>query len=127
MIVRDNYQVDKIGNTWSSIYSRSIAQLNQFNSASECGAPELTYRINLTIVLTLENVMIFEMNATKELFVKYLAAQEAETAAIKAFNLFIEQGGKDMLVAAALSKHMEETHNTAMDIWDQLQEHRLDV
>ena len=71
--------------------------------------------------------MIFDMNATKDLFAKYQTAQEAETAAIKAFNLFIHQGGKDMRIAAELSKRMEDAHNMAMDIWDQLQQYRLDV
>ena len=71
--------------------------------------------------------MIFDMNATKDLFAKYQTAQEAETAAIKAFHLFIEQGGQDMRIAAELSKCMEDAHNKAMDIWGQLQEHRLDI
>lgn len=71
--------------------------------------------------------MIFDMNVTKDLFEKYQTAQEANTAAIKAFNLFIEQGGQDMRIAAELSKRMEDALNKATDIWDQLQEHRLDV
>ncbi len=70
--------------------------------------------------------MIFDMNSSKELFEKFQAAQAAEGAAITALHDAMKGGMKDNDILIALSDRMTEAHNKKMDIWDQLQQFRLD-
>ena len=71
--------------------------------------------------------MIFDMNSSKELFEKFQAAQTAEGAAITALHDAMSGGIKDNTVLMSLTDRMTDAHNKKMDIWDQLQQHRLDV
>ncbi len=71
--------------------------------------------------------MIFDMNSSKELIEKLQAAQAIEGAAITALHDALKGGMKDDKILGALTDRMTEAHNKKMDIWDQLQQHRLDV
>lgn len=71
--------------------------------------------------------MIFDMKSSKELFEKFQAAQAAEGAAITALHDVMKGGMKDKEILIALTDRMTEAHNKKMDIWDQLQQHRLDA
>lgn len=71
--------------------------------------------------------MIFDMDSTKDLFEKYQAARDVEDAARKKYLAAMKSENKDMHTLGDLSTRMEDAHNKAMDIWDQLQQHRLDV
>ncbi len=71
--------------------------------------------------------MIFDMDSSKELFEKLQAAQAAEGVAITALHNAMKGGVKDSKALGALTDCMTEAHNKKMDIWDQLQQHRLDV
>lgn len=71
--------------------------------------------------------MIFDINSSKELFEKFQAAQTAEGAAITALHDAMKSGMKDKEVLISLTECMSEAHGKKMDIWDQLQQHRLDA
>jgi hydrogenase maturation factor len=71
--------------------------------------------------------MIFDMNSSKELIEKLQTAQAIEGAAITALHDAMKGGMKDNATLMALTDRMTEAHNKKMDIWDQLQKHRLDV
>lgn len=71
--------------------------------------------------------MIFDMNSSMELIEKLQAAQAAEGVAITALHDALKSGIKDDDVLVALTDSMTDAHNKKMDIWDQLQQHRIDV
>jgi len=71
--------------------------------------------------------MIFDMNSSKELFEKFQAAHADEGAAITALHDAMKGGMKDKESLISLTDRMTEAHNKKMDIWDQLQQHRLDA
>ena len=69
--------------------------------------------------------MIIDMNS-KPLLDKLIAASEVEGAATKALLAALENGIRDSVTLDNLATRMTETHNKKMDIWDQLQQVRLD-
>jgi len=69
--------------------------------------------------------MIIDSSAT-ELLEKFQSANEAEGVAIKELHAYLQGSVKDKAVLRELTKHMEDAHNKKMDIWDALQEFRLD-
>lgn len=72
--------------------------------------------------------MIFDMNneESNALLIQWQAAKkEADLLAVE-FDAAIKLGKLDQSTAKALSDRMSTAHNKAMDILDNLQEHRLD-
>jgi hypothetical protein len=65
--------------------------------------------------------MIFDISA-KPLLDKFKAAKETESTAVNNMLAALQSGERDSTILAALTKQMEETHNDAMDIWDQLEQ-----
>lgn len=65
--------------------------------------------------------MIFNEKAMP-LMVKYLAACEIESLATQALLSSMENRNFD---TDALTKKMTDAHSTAMDIWDDIQQHRI--
>ena len=70
--------------------------------------------------------MIFDIDSTKDLFVEFHAAREIEYTAINLLLDALKGGNRDMAYIGELTTRMEDTHNHVMDIWEQLQQHRLD-
>jgi hypothetical protein len=71
--------------------------------------------------------MVIDGNAAGPLLEQFKVAQEVEGAAITALHDAIRGGMKENEVLIALTDRMTEAHNKKMDLWDQLQQHRLDV
>lgn len=70
--------------------------------------------------------MIIDGNAAGPLLEQFKVAQEAEGAAITALHDAMKGGTKDSTILMALTDRMSEAHNKKMDIWNQLQQFRLD-
>jgi hypothetical protein len=70
--------------------------------------------------------MVIDGKTAAPLLDQFKVAQEAEGAAITALHDAMKSGMKDREILMALTDRMTETHNLKMDIWDQLQHHRLD-
>lgn len=70
--------------------------------------------------------MVIDGNAAGPLLEQFKAAQDAESAAITALHDAMKSGMKDNKTLMALTECMNETHNKKMDIWDELQQFRLD-
>ncbi len=70
--------------------------------------------------------MIIDGNAAGPLLEQFKVAQEVEGAAITALHNAMKGGAKDSTILMALTDRMSEAHNKKMDIWNQLQQFRLD-
>ena len=54
------------------------------------------------------------------------AASEEEGQATKDLHNYMKSGGSDLAIMAQLTERFEETHRLKMDLYDQLQQYRLD-
>lgn len=70
--------------------------------------------------------MVIDGNAAGPLLEQFKVAQEVEGAAVTALNDALKAGVRDDATLMALTDRMTETHNRKMDIWDELQQFRLD-
>ena len=70
--------------------------------------------------------MIFDGTAAGPLLEQFKIAQNAESAAISALHDALKAGMKDNETLTLLTQRMTETHNTKMELWDQLEDFRLD-
>lgn len=70
--------------------------------------------------------MVIDGNAAGPLLEQFKVAQEVEGAAVTALHDALKAGIRDDEILMALTDRMTETHNKKMDIWDQLQQFRLD-
>ena len=71
--------------------------------------------------------MVIDGNTAGPLLEQLKIAAAAEGVAITALHDAMKGGMKDKGILMALTDRMTEAHNKKMDIWDQLQQHRLDV
>jgi len=71
--------------------------------------------------------MIFGMDTSKDLIEKLYVAQQDESVATKILFSALENGIKDDGTLSELSKRMAEAHSNTTNIWEQLQQYRLDV
>lgn len=70
--------------------------------------------------------MVIDGNAAGPLLEQFKVAQEVEGTAVTALHDALKAGIRDDETLMALTDRMTETHNKKMDIWDQLQQFRLD-
>ncbi len=70
--------------------------------------------------------MVIDGNAAGPLLEQFKVAQDVEGAAITALHDALKSGMKDKEALMALTDRMTETHNRKMDLWDELQQFRLD-
>ncbi len=70
--------------------------------------------------------MIIDGNEAGPLLEQFKIAQDAEGAAITALHDAMKGDMKDREILMALTDRMTATHNQKMEIWEQLQQHRLD-
>lgn len=70
--------------------------------------------------------MIIDGTTAGPLLEQFKVAQDAEGVAIANLLSAMKSGIRDDATLMALTDRMTETHNNKMDIWDQLQQHRLD-
>lgn len=75
---------------------------------------------------TKESEMVIDGNAAGPLLEQFKLAQDAEGDAVTALHNALKAGIRDDVTLMALTDHMTEMHNKKMDIWDQLQQFRLD-
>lgn len=68
--------------------------------------------------------MIFDMSAMP-LFEKYKTAREAEALVTTQLLAAMQNGNRHMRTLEDLTQHMTDEHNKSMDIWDELQQHKL--
>lgn len=69
--------------------------------------------------------MIIDMSS-KPLLDQLIVASEVEDTATKALRSALENGVRDSATLETLTNRMTETHNKKMDIWDQLEQVKLD-
>ena len=69
--------------------------------------------------------MIIDMSS-KPLLAQLIVASEVEDTATKELLSALENGVRDSAKLEALTNRMTETHNKKMDIWDQLEQVKLD-
>ena len=69
--------------------------------------------------------MILDGNLAGPLLEQFKSAQDAEGVAMTALQDAMKGGMKDQEILMALTDRMTEAHNKKMDVWDQLQQHRL--
>lgn len=70
--------------------------------------------------------MVIDGDAAGPLLEQLKIAAAAEGAAITALHDALKAGIRDDEILIALTDRMTEAHNKKMDIWDQLQQFRLD-
>lgn len=65
-------------------------------------------------------------DAAHDLLVEYKSLEEQEAAAAKDMNEYLQKGGDDIFTLTKLSEKMEQVHLTKMQVYEQLQQYRID-
>jgi hypothetical protein len=65
-------------------------------------------------------------DAAHDLLAEYKLLEEQEAAATKNMNEYLQKGGVDIFNLTKLSEKMEQVHLTKIQVYEQLQQYRID-
>ena len=65
-------------------------------------------------------------DAAHDLLDEFETLEKKETAATNELNEYLQKGGDDMITLTKLTEKMEQVHLTKMDVYQQMQQYRLD-
>ena len=65
-------------------------------------------------------------DAAHDLLDEFETLEKKETAATNELNENLQKGGDDMITLTKLTEKMEQVHLTKMDVYQQMQQYRLD-
>lgn len=65
-------------------------------------------------------------DAANDLLVEYKSLEEQEAAAAKNMNEYLQKGGDDRITLTKLTEKMEQVHLTKIQVFEQMQQFRID-